>query len=83
MILESLDAIDAEECRELVSAAISIYGKVPSNDYDRMLEELGNITDNFENDPWEELDKKYYELDENLGKKIMDYVHINQGHFSL
>ena len=83
MILKSLDEIDAEECRELVDEAISIYGKAPSNDYDRMLEELGNITDNFENDPWEELDKKYYELDEDLGKKIMDYVHINQVHFSL
>ena len=82
-LLGSLDEIDVEDCRKLVDEAISIYGKVPPNDYDKMLEELAKITDNFENDPWEELDTKYFELDENLGEKIMVYVKFKQGQFSL
>jgi hypothetical protein len=82
-ILKSLDEIGAEACRELVEEAISIYGKVPSEDYDEMLEELAKITDNFEYDPWEEVDSKYYELDEKLGEKLMNYVSLNQGHFLL
>lgn len=83
MLPKSLGEIGALRCRELVDEAISIYGKVPSNDYDEMLEELSKITENFENDLWGELDDKYYELDEDLGKKIMDYVNVNQEHFSL
>jgi len=79
----SLDEIGAHEYRELVKEAISIYGKVPSNDYDEMLEELSNITENFDNNPWEELDDRYFELDEHLGKKVMDYVNVNQEQFSL
>ena len=79
----SLDEIGAREHRELVIEAISIFGKVPSNDYDTMLEELSKITKNFDNNPWEELDDRYFELDEHLGKKIMDYVDVNQEQFSL
>ena len=81
-LLESLDEISAKECRELVSQAISVYGKVPANDYDQMLEELAKITGDFDENPWEHLDDRYYELDENLGQLIMDYVHANQAHFS-
>jgi hypothetical protein len=79
----SLDEIGAQACVKLVKEGISIYGKVPSNDYDTMLEELSKITENFDNDPWEELDVRYFELNEHLGKKIMDYVSVNQEQFSL
>jgi len=81
LLTTSLDEIGAREHRELVKEAISIYGKVPSNDYDMMLEELSKITKDFDNNPWEELDDRYFELDEHLGKKIMDYVNINQEQF--
>ena len=80
---KALDEIGAHACRELVKEAISIFGNVPSNDYDKMIEELSKITKNFDNNPWAELDDRYFELDEHLGKKIMDYVNVNQEQFSL
>lgn len=82
MLPRALNEIGANKCMKLVDEAISKFGKVPSNDYEKMLKELSKITEDFKNDLWEELDKKYYELDEGLGKKIMDYVNVNQEYFS-
>ena len=79
----ALEAIGAEECRLLVEQAISIFGETPSTDYDKMIEQLDKVTDNFETNPWEALDDKYYDLEENLGEKIMNYVDNKQEQFSL
>ena len=48
-----------------------------------MIEQLDKVTDNFETNPWEALDDKYYDLEENLGEKIMNYVDNKQEQFSL
>lgn len=79
----SLDIIGSIECKNLVDEAISIYGKVPSDNYDKMIEELSDITNNFDTDPWEAIDSKYYDLEESLGPLLMNYANLNKNEFLL
>lgn len=83
LLISSLDKIGSKECKEIAETAISKYGRTPSSNYDEMLEELDKITNGFNDDPWEEQDDCFYNLEENLGTLLMDYAQINSNQFQL
>lgn len=83
LLEDALNAIGAEECQGIVSQAISFFGKMPSHDYGEMSAELDKITNNFEQNLWDDQDDRFYYLEENLGKLLMDYMQENSDQFSL
>lgn len=80
-LLEALDAIASVECRQIVADAIAVYGKTPSNDYDAMQDELAELTNDFADDLWGVQDDRFFDVEENVDRLIMDYAQANAGQF--
>ena len=83
MLLPALEQIQSVEAKAIATAAMAKYGKVPSANHDEMLAELSDLTQEFENNPWETEDDQYFELEEHLAALLMDYAGKHTGDFAL
>ncbi len=77
----ALEKVGSTMCRRIVTDAIQTFGKVPSSDYDEMLEELASVTNDFEDDLWGNHDSRFYALEENLPELLMNYAESNKDQF--
>lgn len=80
---KALLAINAESCKEIVLNAIVLFGKMPSSDHESMLDELSLVTDQFENNLWDQLDQQFYNLEEDFDALLMHFMQCNQEQFLL
>jgi len=84
LIIKALKSINSNTVLEITKKAIGIYGKVPSRNQEERMNEISTMTNDYENDLWDECDSFFYKIDdENIASLLLDYVESNKQKFIL
>ncbi|MCP3874351.1 MAG: DMP19 family protein [Desulfobacteraceae bacterium] len=80
-LIPALEAINALNAKEIAQRALKIFGQPASLDRDTRVEHLGQITNNFELELWNECDNAFYDLSEQFESIMLDYIEQNINEF--
>lgn len=84
LIIDALQTIGSKKVLESTKSALDIYGKMPSKDREERMNEITTITNDYENNLWDECDSFFYDIeDENIESLLIDYVASNNKKFKL
>ena len=83
VLVSALEAINSLEAKKNARKAVDILGTPSSLEDNTRVQHLGKITNDFEQDLWEECDNAFYNLSEPLDTLMLDYVEKNINEFSI
>ena len=83
VLVPALEVINSVEAKKIARKAVDILGTPSSLEDNTRVQHLGKITNDFEQDLWEECDNAFYNLSEPLDTLMLDYVEKNINEFSI
>jgi len=76
-LVPALELIGSREYLDIAKRAVDIFGNNVNLDYKARLEHIAALTDEYENDPWEECNSDFYNCEEPVEELALRYLQEN------